>query len=127
KRLAEGGVVIASSTGEPAAIAHALDDFLTLEASGWKGRAGSAARASAEIHQFMKSAVNGLAVEGKATIDRLFVDTRAIAAIVRLRSGAMAWCWKIAYDENFARASPGVQVLLDATEAVLADPAIARA
>jgi len=127
KRLAEGGVVIASSTGEPAAIAHALDDFLTLEASGWKGRAGSAARASAEIHQFMKSAVNGLAAEGKAAIDRLFVDTRAIAAIVRLRSGAMAWCWKIAYDENFARASPGVQVLLDATEAVLADPAIARA
>jgi CelD/BcsL family acetyltransferase involved in cellulose biosynthesis len=127
KRLAESGVVIASSTGDPAAIVNALDDFLALEAGGWKGRAGTAARAHADAHQFMTSAVIALAAEGKAAIDRLFVDTRPIAAIVRLRSGATAWCWKIAYDEGFARASPGVQVLLDATEALLADPAITRA
>jgi hypothetical protein len=55
------------------------------------------------------------------------LDGRAIAALVTLRSGDTAWCWKIAYDESLSRASPGVQLLLDATESILADASIARA
>ena len=47
--------------------------------------------------------------------------------MVTLRSGASAWCWKIAYDESFARFSPGVQLLLDVTHMLLDDPAVARA
>ncbi len=65
--------------------------------------------------------MNGLAQEGKAQIVRLCVDGRAIAALIVLRSGNAAWVWKIAHDENYARYSPGVQVLLDATESLLAD------
>jgi hypothetical protein len=47
--------------------------------------------------------------------------------LVTLQSGATAWCWKIAYDETFARFSPGVQLLLDETQALLDDPNVARA
>ena len=43
-----------------------------------------------------------------------------------LRSRATAWCWKIAYDERRARFSPGVQLILDATERLLGDPCIER-
>jgi len=50
---------------------------------------------------------------------------RAIAAGVLLRSGDGAWFWKIAYDEGASRASPGVQLTLDLTDAILGDPAIA--
>jgi DNA-binding transcriptional LysR family regulator len=46
---------------------------------------------------------------------------------VTLRSGDAAWCWKIAYDETFSRASPGVQLLLDVTDDLLADASVARA
>ncbi len=53
---------------------------------------------------------------GDLQVVRLLVESRAVAAIVTLRSGAAAWVWKIAYDECFARFSPGVQVLLDITE-----------
>ena len=60
--------------------------------------------------------MSALAAEGKASVARLALDGRAIAAIVTLRSGDAAWCWKIAYDETFSRASPGVQLLLDVTE-----------
>ena len=73
-----------------------------------------------------RAAVAGLAGEGKARVDRLLVDARPIAAAVTLRSGATAWNWKIAYDEAFARFSPGVQLMLDVTEGLLGDPAIAR-
>ena len=105
----------------------ALGDFLTLEATGWKGRAGTAARDHAEIRTFMETAVGKLAGEGKAQLARLFLDTRAIAAIIVLRSGDTAWCWKIAYDESRARASPGVQLLLHVTKTLLDDPRVARA
>jgi hypothetical protein len=74
----------------------------------------------------MESAVSGLAAEGKARILQLCVDARAVAAIVMLRSGATAWCWKIAYDERRARFSPGVQLILDVTERLLGDPRIER-
>jgi len=127
KRLAEGGVVMRGTAGEPATVAAALDDFLALEAGGWKGRAGTAARANRDLRNFFETALAQLAGEGKARIERLFVDARAIAAIIVLRSSATAWCWKIAYDESFARASPGVQLLADVTQALLDDPGIARA
>ena len=58
---------------------------------------------------------------------RLCADARPIAAIVILRSGTSAWCWKIAYDEVHARFSPGVQLLLDATDMLLRDRGVIRA
>jgi hypothetical protein len=45
---------------------------------------------------------------------------------VMLASGDTAWCWKIAYNEGVSRASPGVQLVLDLTESLLAEPAPAR-
>ena len=126
-RLGDLGMVMAGLAGEPATLASALSDFLALEAGGWKGRARTAARSQPDIRNFLETAVAHLAGEGKAEIARLFVDNRAIAAIIVLRSGDCAWCWKIAYDEAMARASPGVQLLLTVTETLLADRSLARA
>jgi hypothetical protein len=46
--------------------------------------------------------------------------------VITLRSGDVAWAWKIAYDEAYARQSPGVQLMLALTESLLADLAVAR-
>jgi len=127
RRLGDDGAVALSITGEPAAVPSALGDFLTLEAAGWKGRAGTAARDHADLRTFVETALAGLAGEGKVEIARLCLDGRAIAAIIVLRSGDTAWTWKIAYDESHAHASPGVQLLLHVTHALLADASIARA
>jgi CelD/BcsL family acetyltransferase involved in cellulose biosynthesis len=108
RRLSETGAVLFASTGEPADVAAALEDFLVLEASGWKGRAGSAAAQHEAQRRFMQSAVRELAADGKVAIDRILVDGRTVAATILLRSGRSAWFWKIAYDEVFARFSPGV-------------------
>jgi hypothetical protein len=85
---------------------------------------GAQSRRHPRVHP---GGVSGLAREGKARIDRLFVDARAIAAIVALKSGATVWCWKVAYDEGFAKFSPGLQLLVDVTEGLLSDPAVAYA
>jgi len=127
KRLGDTGAVMRASASEPAAVADAFGDFLRLEAGGWKGRAGTAARGDSDIVKFLETALAALAGEGQARIERLFVDGQTVAAIIVLRSGATAWCWKIAYDESYGRFSPGVQLLLDATEMLLRDHAVARA
>jgi CelD/BcsL family acetyltransferase involved in cellulose biosynthesis len=126
-RLADRGSVSTNVASSSSAVASALDDFFALEARGWKGRAGTAARSDRHVAQFVETAVTALAAEGKAQVARLCLDEEAIAGLVTLRSGGNAWCWKIAYDEQYARASPGVQILLDATESLLGDPCIARA
>ena len=126
RRLGDDGAVAWDIARDPAAIKAALADFLGLEEAGWKGRAGTAAAMSASIRALLEEAVPALAREGKAEITRLLLADRTIAALIVLRSGNTAWCWKIAYDEHHARASPGVQLMLQATKALLAEPGLAR-
>jgi CelD/BcsL family acetyltransferase involved in cellulose biosynthesis len=125
-RLADAGTLTLEVATQASDIGEALSDFLTLEARGWKGRAGTAAAANESIRCFIQSAVHGLAADGKARIDRLRLDGSAVAAVVTLHSGDSAWTWKIAYDEEFARASPGVQLMLDLTGTLLADATLAK-
>jgi CelD/BcsL family acetyltransferase involved in cellulose biosynthesis len=127
RRLQDIGVVRWSKTNGAAEAASALEDFLVLEAGGWKGRAGTAAAGSDDLRAFMSSAVSGLVAEGKGAIYRLLIDERAIAALILLKEGSVSWCWKIAYDEAFARYSPGVLLALTVTEGLLADPMLAYA
>jgi len=125
RRLEESGALVHMAASGPAA-AVALTDFMALEAAGWKGRAGGAARAHATTEAFMREAVTALGAKGDARVDRLIHDGHPVAASITLRSGNAAWFWKIAYDEAFARASPGVQLTLDLTRDLLADASLTR-
>jgi len=124
-RLADQGPLSFSLVQAPAAVAPALADFLALEAGGWKGRAGTAIAQHPELRRFVESAVVALAARGEARVARLLRRSQPIACALALTSGNGAWGWKIAYDERFAGGSPGVQLYLDLTAAMLADPAIA--
>jgi CelD/BcsL family acetyltransferase involved in cellulose biosynthesis len=127
RRLADLGAVKIEAAAEVSTIGEALGEFLPLEAQGWKGRAGTAAANHDGLRRFLMDAVTGLAGEGKARVDGLRLGDRTIATLVTLRSGDTAWAWKIAYDEDFARFSPGVQLMLEVTESLLSDTDIVRA
>lgn len=126
RRLAEHAPVTLITATEPGAIVRALEDFLALEAAGWKGRRGTAAARHAAIAQFLRHATRDLAAQRLARIDRLMWGDRVIAVAITLRSVDTAWFFKIAFDETVARASPGVQLTLDLTTELLADQAIVR-
>jgi CelD/BcsL family acetyltransferase involved in cellulose biosynthesis len=127
RRLGEAGAVLFTSATDAADITRAMDDFLELEASGWKGKAGTAADCDGETRDFVKAAVGALAAEHKIAIDRILIDGRPIAAAITLRSGDCAWFWKIAYDEAQARFAPGVMLTALVTEQLAEDAAIAHA
>jgi CelD/BcsL family acetyltransferase involved in cellulose biosynthesis len=127
RRLAESGEVAFEVARSPAAVAAALQDFLALEAKGWKGAAGTALIQSPELRRFAEAGVDALARQGQAGVARLVVGSNPIACVVTLQSAGGAWCWKIAYDESLARFSPGVQVMMELTGALLADETVAFA
>jgi CelD/BcsL family acetyltransferase involved in cellulose biosynthesis len=122
RRLEEIAPVTFRTAARPDDMAEALKDFLVLEASGWKGLAGTAIVNDPAVKNFVQQAVAGLAAEGQAQIDRLFLNGTAIAATITLTSGDTAWCWKIAYNEGLSRFSPGVQLVCDLTDSLLAAP-----
>jgi CelD/BcsL family acetyltransferase involved in cellulose biosynthesis len=126
RRMEEFGPVTFDTMTNPDGIAAALQDFLVLEASGWKGAAGTAIVDEPAIKTFVQTAVSSLAADGHARIDRMLLDGKPIAATVTLQSGDTAWCWKIGYNEGMARFSPGVQLICELTEQLAADRRVAR-
>lgn len=127
RRLGEVGTLSYTTETEPEAVAAALEDFLVLEAGGWKGKAGTAVGCNASILDFVRSAVAGLSSDHRVAVDRLVLDGQPAAVGITLRSGDAAWFWKIAYDESLARYSPGVALIALVTERLAADATIACA
>jgi CelD/BcsL family acetyltransferase involved in cellulose biosynthesis len=125
RRLAERGNLEFTILTEPAEVRDAFEAFLQLEASGWKGRQGTALLANATDAAFARSMIAALATEGAASIHALFLDARPVSMQIVLRAGAAAFTWKTTYDEAFQDASPGMLLLEDYTAAFLADDSIA--
>jgi CelD/BcsL family acetyltransferase involved in cellulose biosynthesis len=126
RRLGDIGATLFTTRTEPSAVAAGVEDFFDLEARGWKGRAGTAAASDGAIRRFVRSALIGLAGQGKASVDCFYLDGRPIAITIVLRSADAAWFWKIAYDEDFRRYSPGVILTVAMTEQLANDLTIAR-
>jgi CelD/BcsL family acetyltransferase involved in cellulose biosynthesis len=110
RRLGEQGRLETVSTATGYALPAAIDAFLALEAQGWKGRRGTALAATPATRGFFVAVVSDLAPRGAAQIDMLLLDGRPIAAGLVLTAGARVWYLKTAYDEAYARFSPGLLV-----------------
>jgi CelD/BcsL family acetyltransferase involved in cellulose biosynthesis len=126
RRLCETGAVSFFTARTATEIETAFGMFTTLEASGWKGRRGSAIARRRNIQDFAHSAVTQLAQKGLAAIDVMRVGDRPIAALIRFDHAGTSIPWKVAFDESFAAYSPGKQLMCDETRRWLADPSIER-
>jgi CelD/BcsL family acetyltransferase involved in cellulose biosynthesis len=113
RRLAEQGEVRFERVRTSAAVRAAVEDFLSLEARGWKGQRGSAMMQDAGAAAFARSMTRDLARQGRCRVDLMKVGERIIAAGIVLEAGGISSFWKIAYDEEFAAFSPGVQLTLE--------------
>ncbi|WP_407188943.1 GNAT family N-acetyltransferase [Bradyrhizobium centrosematis] len=126
-RLEEHGPVTFEVARRPDEIGAALETFLQLEASGWKGKRGTALVQHAGDAAFIRRAVPALAETAQCEMIMLRAGATPIAAGIVLRHQDRAFFFKLGIDERFARYSPGVQLTLDLTRHLCADPAIASA
>jgi CelD/BcsL family acetyltransferase involved in cellulose biosynthesis len=123
-RLAEHGEVSFAVARTPIEVAAALEVFLTLEASGWKARRGTALLQNHGDAIFIRRAAVALAEKAQCEIVTLRAGATAVAAAIVPRHRDRAFYFKLGVDERFAKLSPGVQLTLELTRHLCADPAI---
>ncbi len=125
-RLVDLGQVTYRMLRDRDEIEDAIARFIALEKSGWKGERGTALACRDDWRAFFTDTVLGLAETGDCRIAELSLDGRVIASTVLIVSQDVAWMWKIAFDEMLSRYSPGVLLVLDVTEDLIADKKITR-
>jgi CelD/BcsL family acetyltransferase involved in cellulose biosynthesis len=89
-------------------VATWTEDFLRLEASGWKGKTGTAFACREADRDFLRAILAAARARGRLVMLGLFLDGRPIALKCNLRAGDGAFAFKIAFDETLAKYSPGV-------------------
>ncbi len=124
RRLAEKGTLELRTITEPEALRAAMDDFLRLEAAGWKGEKGTALLCKAADAVFAREMMTALAPQGDAWMHALYLNGQPVSMQVVLRAGPTAFTWKTAYDEALSDYSPGMLLLEDYTAAFLADRSV---
>jgi CelD/BcsL family acetyltransferase involved in cellulose biosynthesis len=107
KRLeSRGRIFIEMRRGEHAGVDF-LPEFLALEASGWKGRKGTAILNEPDKLAFYTALVENFAAQGRLEWHLIRVDGQLAAAGIGLRCGASLMLPKYAFNEDYAACMPG--------------------
>ncbi|HET8541364.1 MAG TPA: GNAT family N-acetyltransferase [Anaeromyxobacter sp.] len=110
RRLGELGAVAlqrVDGRGGEAEVDAAVDAFLRLEASGWKGERGTAVALDPAIAGFYRRMAHDAAGRGALAIRALLLDGRPIAVHLGIVHRGVYLLPKTAYEESLGNVSPG--------------------
>jgi len=118
RRLAEQGEVkyVQLDGKDAAKLDLGLADFFTIEASGWKGKGGTAIAQRPELVGFYTQIARDAAKRGALSLGFLELSGKRIAAHLSILHAGRHFLLKLGYDEAFAEFSPGQQLVHDAIE-----------
>jgi CelD/BcsL family acetyltransferase involved in cellulose biosynthesis len=112
-RLAEQGTLTFERVDTAAGLHAWTAEFLALEAAGWKGAGGSALASAPDTRLLFEQALAGAAAAGRLERLALRLDGRAIAMLTNFLTPPGAYSFKTAFDEAYARFSPGMLLQLE--------------
>jgi len=92
-------------------INQCLEELFRIEASGWKGRAGTSLQMNDQLRKFFRFYSFALAQQNKLRFGLLRIGDRAVAAQLAVEFAGRYWVLKIGFDEEFARCSPGILLM----------------
>lgn len=113
RRLAELGRLEVRELRSSEEVEPWSSEFLTLEAKGWKGKAGSAMAADPATERFFRHAIAEAFAAGRLNFLRLDLDGRPVAMLTSFLAPPGAFGFKCTFDEDYARFSPGVLLHID--------------
>ncbi len=99
-----------------------LDEFLGLEASGWKGREGSAFASTEPDRRYFTEVITQAHARGRLGLFALRLDGVAIAMKCNFIGPDGAWAFKIGFEEKYAKYSPGVLLELESIRSAFDEP-----
>jgi len=85
-----------------------IEEFLRLEASGWKGRENTSIASDDSDQSYFRSIAKEAFRRGRLSMQALRLDGRPIAYKCDFPSGRGLFTFRVAFDENHARNSPGM-------------------
>lgn len=107
-RLSELGTVTLERSAGDDGLARWIEQFLALEHSGWKGGAGSALASHQSTARLFREALAGAVGHGRLERLTLNLSGQPIAMLASFVTPPGAYSFKTAFDERYARFSPGV-------------------
>jgi CelD/BcsL family acetyltransferase involved in cellulose biosynthesis len=113
RRLGERGKVTHTVMQPGDDLGRWVEEFLRLEAAGWKGREGSALACSEANRRFATEIFGAAFARGRLHMVGVDLDGRPLARCLSILAGEGSYAFKTAYDEEFARYSPGVIAEVD--------------
>jgi CelD/BcsL family acetyltransferase involved in cellulose biosynthesis len=108
-------------TGVDAGASELFTKFLELEASGWKGTAGTAIQCTPQRVDFYAALTQRLSERGWLEWHLLELDGAPAAGHLAIRFGRSIVLYKIAYDEKYARLGPGSLLFRETVSRAFAD------
>jgi CelD/BcsL family acetyltransferase involved in cellulose biosynthesis len=111
RRLGQLGKVDHEVHYSGAGLDRAVAAFLTIEASGWKGRRGTALGCNSDTHRFAIAAFTGHGDQSTCRADVLSLNGKPIAVSLIVFAGSTGFAVKTCYDETYC--SYGVGLLLE--------------
>ncbi len=124
--LAQEGDLTYNVARQPEEIRLRMEEFLSIEAKGWKGKKRTALLNDRYRAAFAREAVSNLAEVDAVRIHTLDLDGKAIASMIVFIMAGEAYTWKTTFDEDYARFSPGKLLAADLTNWHLDDANIVR-
>ncbi len=107
-RLSECGTLSVERLHDDTKLRAWIDEFLSLEAAGWKGAEKSALASDAATRGLFADSLTGAADAGVLERLALRLDGKAIAMLVNFTTKPHSFAFKTTFDENYARYSPGM-------------------
>jgi len=107
-----GEVTVRDRAGDEAAV----ERFLEIELAGWKGTAGTAFASHRSEAEFFRRVCRGFHEAGRLQLLDLGLGERSIALKCNLLARPGSFAFKIAFDETYAKLSPGLQLEHENTE-----------
>jgi len=110
---AAGRVRIRVLSPQPHQVDALFDDFVRIEATGWKARNGSSLSHRHTLRAFFREYARLVSQSGAARFSFLDLNDTPIAAQFSVEYANRLWVLKIGYDEAWSHCSPGRQLLAE--------------
>ena len=90
-----------------------LAAFVKLELKGWKGESQSALGSRPESRRYFEAIASAAYARGQLMMLEMSLDGRPLAMLCDFLAPPAAFAFKIAFDEDYAKYSPGVLLILE--------------
>ncbi len=112
ERLSAMGEISFKQFTDASELPGAIEEFLALEHSGWKGNRGTSLSTKENERQFTLDAIMDMAANQNASVFVMYLNDKPVSSLVLFKANRTYFPWKMSYDETLGKYSVGNLLLV---------------